>query len=272
MTKGFVNDRILIPETTTPTAIASHGQIYTKSDNFFYFQDGAGVEHRIAVSDYAGILVDENAVATTILLIDAFEPITIFDTDMPEIISNGDNTNYNITIGATADYMISIAMAGSSAGNGKIYEVDTFEIAASGDAVSGATQANPCVVTATGHSFSNGNRVKISGIGGMTELNGQIYTVAAAGANDFTLNDDNAGGIDSTGYGAYATPGTAFLATGHDAAHAHRKFGNAADVGSMSGGGIATLTAGGTLELHVKNVSDATNVTLESVQFSIRRV
>lgn len=44
---GNVNDRILLPETITPTAIADHGHIYTKNDNNIYFQDGAGTEHTI---------------------------------------------------------------------------------------------------------------------------------------------------------------------------------------------------------------------------------
>lgn len=39
---------LLLPETTTPDAVADNGQIYTKSDNKLYFQDGAGVEHTVA--------------------------------------------------------------------------------------------------------------------------------------------------------------------------------------------------------------------------------
>jgi cytoskeletal protein CcmA (bactofilin family) len=35
-------------ETTTPTALADHGKIYTKADNKLYFQDGGGTEHEIA--------------------------------------------------------------------------------------------------------------------------------------------------------------------------------------------------------------------------------
>lgn len=38
---------VTVKETTTPTADANYGKIYTKSDNNFYFQDGAGVEHEI---------------------------------------------------------------------------------------------------------------------------------------------------------------------------------------------------------------------------------
>jgi len=222
--------------------------------------------------DYAGILVDENAVATTILLVDAYEPITIFDTDMPEVVSNGAHGTDNITIGATGVYEVVIHLSGESAGVNKTYEFDTFEIAASGDTITGVTQANPGVVTATGHSFSNGNRVKIASVTGMTELNGQIYTVANAGANDFELNDDNGAGINTTGYTAYSADGTAFLATSVDVAHTHRQFGAGVGVvGSMSGGGLASLTSGDTLEVHVKNLTDATNLTVESAQFYIIR-
>lgn len=39
---------VTIKETTTPTADADYGKIYTKSDNKLYFQDGAGTEHEIA--------------------------------------------------------------------------------------------------------------------------------------------------------------------------------------------------------------------------------
>jgi hypothetical protein len=39
---------IKLVEVTTPSAIANIGQVYTKTDNKLYFQDGAGVEHEIA--------------------------------------------------------------------------------------------------------------------------------------------------------------------------------------------------------------------------------
>jgi len=41
------NDYLIIPEVTTPTPIASKGQLYTKTDDKIYFQDGSGVEHEI---------------------------------------------------------------------------------------------------------------------------------------------------------------------------------------------------------------------------------
>ena len=38
-----------LKETTTPSADANYGKVYTKSDNKLYFQDGAGNEHEIAL-------------------------------------------------------------------------------------------------------------------------------------------------------------------------------------------------------------------------------
>ena len=46
---GVVSIGVLaIKETTTPTADADYGKIYTKNDNKLYFQDGAGTEHEIS--------------------------------------------------------------------------------------------------------------------------------------------------------------------------------------------------------------------------------
>lgn len=70
-------------------------------------------------------------------------------------------------------------------------------------AITGATQANPCVLTVVGHGFANGDEVTIAGVGGMTQLNGQTVTITVTGANTFQLN-----GVDSTAYGAYTAGGT----------------------------------------------------------------
>lgn len=72
--------------------------------------------------------------------------------------------------------------------------------------ISGATQANPVVITATGHGLSNGDEVCITGIVGMTELNGRVFTVANQTANTFELF-----GEDGTGYAAYVSNGIAEL-------------------------------------------------------------
>tara|TARA_B110000093_G_scaffold26000_1_gene25160 strand:- start:5565 stop:6182 length:618 start_codon:yes stop_codon:yes gene_type:complete len=71
--------------------------------------------------------------------------------------------------------------------------------------ISGATQADPCVITATGHGFSNGDKVSIRGVVGMVELNLETaYTVAGKTTNGFQL-----AGVDSTGFTAYGSVGVA---------------------------------------------------------------
>ena len=71
--------------------------------------------------------------------------------------------------------------------------------------ISGATQADPCVITATGHGFSNGDKVSIRGVVGMVELNLETaYTVANKATNTFELT-----GVDSTGFTEYDSVGVA---------------------------------------------------------------
>ena len=70
--------------------------------------------------------------------------------------------------------------------------------------ITAVTQANPAVVTITSHTFTNGDRIFISGVAGMTQLNNREFTVANATANTFELS-----GIDSTGFDAYTSGGTA---------------------------------------------------------------
>ena len=124
----------------------------------------------------------------------------------------------------------------------------------------------------TGHTFINGDRIKVDGVAGMVELNDRVFTVANVGVNTVELNDDAGVNINSGAFGAYAGPGSAYLATRILAAHSHRKFGGIGDVGSMGGGGLATLTGGETIEVYVKNISGAQAVTLEYVALSIFRV
>lgn len=73
--------------------------------------------------------------------------------------------------------------------------------------ITGATQANPVVISSAGHPFINGNKVKITGIVGMTQLNNRIFTVAGAVAGvSYQLT-----GEDGTTHTAYVSGGVATL-------------------------------------------------------------
>lgn len=72
-------------------------------------------------------------------------------------------------------------------------------------AITGATAADPVVVTSASHGFTNGDTVFISGVIGMTELNDRTFTVANKAANTFELS-----GEDGSAYTAYSSAGTAY--------------------------------------------------------------
>lgn len=74
--------------------------------------------------------------------------------------------------------------------------------------ISGISRADPCVVTETSHGRSSGDVVKFSGIGGMTELNDEIFVIERIDANSYSLVD-----VDSTGYNAYTSGGLVDEAT-----------------------------------------------------------
>jgi hypothetical protein len=69
--------------------------------------------------------------------------------------------------------------------------------------ISGITQANPAVVTSTSHGLATGAEIEITGVVGMTEVNGNTYRITAIDADTFRLE-----GTDSTGFTAYTSGGT----------------------------------------------------------------
>lgn len=75
--------------------------------------------------------------------------------------------------------------------------------------ITGATQANPVVVTAAAHGYSNGDHVEIFSVGGMTQINNRRFKVAGVAANTFQLQDLGGTNVNGTAFGAYTAGGTA---------------------------------------------------------------
>ena len=73
--------------------------------------------------------------------------------------------------------------------------------------ISAITKANPAVVTATGHGYSNGDEVVISGVVGMTEVNGKRFLVANKATNTFELTDKDGTNINSSTFTTYTSGG-----------------------------------------------------------------
>lgn len=76
--------------------------------------------------------------------------------------------------------------------------------------ISGATQADPCVLTITGHPFADGDEIHVDSIVGMVELNNQRFRVANQATNTIELQNLDKTDVDSTGYTAYSSAGSAY--------------------------------------------------------------
>ena len=81
---------------------------------------------------------------------------------------------------------------------------DQGQITEATKSISAITKANPAVVTATSHGYSNGDHVWINDVVGMTEVNGRRYTIANVTTHTFELS-----GVNSTNYTTYSSGGTA---------------------------------------------------------------
>ena len=86
---------------------------------------------------------------------------------------------------------------------------DNGSILEANKTISGATQANPCVVTATSHGYDNGDEIYIASVVGMTELNGKYYKIKNKTTNTFELTDIDDTNINSSAFTAYGSAGTA---------------------------------------------------------------
>jgi len=112
-------------------------------------------------------------------------------------------------------------------------------------AITGASKANPVVITADTTDLTDGDQVYITGVVGMTQLNGNVYTVASKGATTFALS-----GVDGTGYTTYVSGGTyqrvenTFAGLGHLEGETVAICGDGAYLGTkkVSGGAISALS------------------------------
>jgi hypothetical protein len=78
--------------------------------------------------------------------------------------------------------------------------------------ITGATQANPCVITDADHGLITGQRIRIDSVAGMTQLNfsgSNYYYVSVLSSSTFSLYTDAllSSAVNSTGYGAYSSGG-----------------------------------------------------------------
>ncbi len=102
-----------------------------------------------------------------------------------------------------------ITIADSKLGSGGADPL-TFSVANTGGTagtsktITAITRANPGVVTAVAHGFSTGNRIAFSNVVGMTQVNGNVYTITVIDEDTFSI-------VDTSSFTAYSSAGTASL-------------------------------------------------------------
>lgn len=70
--------------------------------------------------------------------------------------------------------------------------------------ITGATAANPVVITAVAHGFATNDQVYITGIGGMTQINNRWFHITVLSVDTFSLTN-----LDGSAYTAYTSGGSA---------------------------------------------------------------
>lgn len=87
---------------------------------------------------------------------------------------------------------------------------DNGSVVEASKAITGATQADPVNLTIVGHGYSVGDEIAVSGVVGMTELNGKRFRVdTVPGVDNITIEDKDGVTIDGTGFTAYVSGGIA---------------------------------------------------------------
>jgi len=76
--------------------------------------------------------------------------------------------------------------------------------------ISGATSANPVVITANSHGYENGDEVRITEVVGMTQLNQNRYLVSSKTTNTFELQSQVTGAnVNGSAFTSYSSAGKA---------------------------------------------------------------
>lgn len=89
---------------------------------------------------------------------------------------------------------------------GTLLKVETTRAATK--TITGITAANPPVVTATAHGYTNGDIIALANIGGMVQLNDRVFVIANIAANTFELR-----GVNALAYTAYTSLGDSYKLT-----------------------------------------------------------
>ena len=254
---------ILLLETTTPTAISNYGQLYTKSSNRPFFQDGDGDEHEIVEVDveHAEMFLDGNGT-----------PVTITTKDDP------------------------VALEGFSSSHLQDF---TFVSSKNGTITDTANNSGTLRITDATHGLETGDIITINGLA--TPAQNGTTAITKITNDIFDCDDISYATIDETGTwqmgsyllvptggaGTYMASMTSSSTSGganktfliqlcigkvaQTDVKVERKF-SAADIGSVGMNGLITLADANRVWLSVTGLPDTTDITFKHANLSLHRI
>lgn len=261
-------------ETTTPTAIANNGAIYTKADNALYFQDGAGDEHMLHGSAFSNLWFhDPTPAVVTVGSADLFIKIDSFtivgdQDDLGNV--TGNTTNNEMTLGANATGEYRISFHGSMTGTGASREILVVPGIEFGTplVIATATNATPIVITVSaGHGMFDGDMITVAGCTGNTGANGDWH-VTASDSTTITLVDLN--GDDGVGNGVYDADSGSITICYPGNMIAHQEV-SQLTIAGVVGGGTRVLTATDKIAMYAANLDAASDINVFAISYDINR-
>ena len=123
------------------------------------------------------------------------------------IITVIDGTNVDLIGSAYTNAYTSGGVTTTQAGYMRIKSNGAYVIESTKN-ITAATNSNPLVITSAAHGYVNGDWIFITGMGGMTELNGLTWIVANATTNTYQLLDLFGNFVNSSSFPAYTSGGT----------------------------------------------------------------
>lgn len=229
--------------TVTPGATTGIDITFTASDSVFL------------EGDIGRQIINNSTGETGRASITGITSATVVTCDIIEDFTNTDaiaNTDWKIDLSPVVDLEIDGTQAGSIVNVRSEYPSGSLGTRFS---ITGVTNANPGVVTtSSAHGYSDGDRIVINDIEGMTQLNGNVYTVSGQTSTTFELTDDNNNNLNTTNFTTYSSGGIVRLRLTGKSIDAFRS----ADVGRY------ILANGGVLQ--VVSINAATDIDAEVIK------
>lgn len=273
------NSVIFLAETTTPTPIASHAAIYTKSNNELFYQSGDGAEHLLHGDAFSNIwLHSTSSVEVAIAVQDSYTAIDSFavvghEDDLANLVGN--TTTNSMTLAAIAGGEYELSYHGSVTATGGADKEMSFAVGitlATPKDITNVTDngVSPIVITSVGHDLDNGDMVEIVDVLVNTAANGS-FIVDNKATDTFEIVALDGGA--TTGNGDYnegsPTGDVTIFYPGNMEIH---RMVRGADFGSIAAADLHVLSGGDVLKLYVANLSGVTNLTVSSISLSGFRI